>query len=295
MNARRPGRRFALPPTLFAALAVAVVCCVALAQQGAAPAPAPATAPTTQETLAAQTQIQERTLFELFRAGGPFMYALLACSVVSVTIVIERFVSLRRAYVVPAGFMPGLRGVFRDPRDDRQAALEYCRTNDSAIARVVGAGLRRLPQGPAATEKAVEDVGANEAFKLRRNIRMLYALGSIATLLGLIGTISGMIKAFQVAAGGGMGKAELLAKGIYEAMVNTFGGLAVAIVCTAFYYYFLGRIERLIADMNDACAEFGERYVLPAAQTSSSSSAAAAATRTRSVPDEEMEPVGAGK
>ena len=216
------------------------------------------------------------------------MYALLACSVLSVTIVIERYISLRRGYVVPAGFMAGLRGVFRDPRDDRQAALEYCRTNDSSIARVVAAGVRRLPQGPALTEKAVEDAGANEAFKLRRNVRMLYALGSIATLLGLIGTISGMIMAFQVAAGGGMGQAELLAKGIYEAMVNTFGGLAVAIVCTAFYYYFLGRIERLVADMNDACAEFGERYVLPAGTQ-------ATATRTRPVPDEEMEPVGAGK
>jgi len=88
---------------------------------------------------------------------------------------------------------------------------------------------------------------------------MLYALGSIATLLGLIGTISGMIKAFQVASGGGMGKAELLAKGIYEAMVCTFGGLAVAIVCTFAYYYFLGRIERLVGDMNEALGEIGDR------------------------------------
>jgi len=266
MNPTRPGRRFTIPPALFAALPVALICCVALAQQTAAPGSAPSTAPSTQEALAAQTQIQERTLFELFRAGGPFMYALLACSILAVAIIIERFISLRRAYVIPSGFMPGLRGVFRDPREDRQAALEYCRASDSAIARIVAAGIKRLPVGPVAAEKAAEDVGANEALKLRRNIRMLYALGSIATLLGLIGTISGMIKAFQVAAGGGLGKAELLAKGIYEAMVNTFGGLAVAIVCTAFYYFFIGRIERLIGDLNEAFAEFGERYVTPAPQ-----------------------------
>jgi biopolymer transport protein ExbB len=277
-------RAFQVPPALFAALAHAVVCCDAAAQQGG-PASAPTTAATGLDpTLQAQTQIQERTLFELFRAGGPFMYALLACSVLSVAIIIERFISLRRAYVIPSGFMAGLRGVFRDAREDRVAALEYCRSNDSAIARVVASGIKRLPHGPAATEKAAEDAGANEALKLRRNIRMLYALGSIATLLGLIGTISGMIKAFQVAAGGGMGKAELLAKGIYEAMVNTFGGLAVAIVCTAFYYFFLGRIERLVVDLNEAFGEFGERYVTPPA-----------ASRSRSVPDEEMEPVGVGK
>jgi len=158
--------------------------------------------------------------------------------------------------------------------------LEYCRSSDSAIARIVAAGIKRLPLGPAATEKAAEDAGANEALKLRRNIRMLYALGSIATLLGLIGTISGMIKAFQVAAGGGMGKAELLARGIYEAMVNTFGGLAVAIVCTAFYYYFLGRIERLVGDMNEAFMEFGERYVTPPPPTTAASRSPAP-SRTR--------------
>src|SRR5206468_1427325 len=192
-------------------------------------------------------------------------------------------VTLRRSSVIPAGFIAGLLGVFRDPVEDRQQAIAYCKAHDSSLARVVLAGLNRLPRGPAAAEKAGEDAGANEALKLRKNVRMLYAFGSVATLLGLIGTISGMIKAFQVAAGGGLGKAELLAKGIYEAMVNTFGGLAVAIVCTAFYYLFLGRIERLVADMNDAFAEFGDRYL------------ATAKPLNRSLADEEMEPVGVGK
>ena len=272
---KRAGVRFNLPPAVFAGLAVAAVCCAAFAQQGVAPATAPATMPV-------QGAIQERTLFELFQAGGPFMYALLACSILSVAIIIERAVSLRRSAAMPSGFMAGLKAVYRDPQEDRKAALEYCRTHDSSMARVVAAGIRRIPRGAAATEKAVEDAGANEALKLRKNVRMLYALGSVATLLGLIGTISGMIKAFQVASGGGLGKAELLAKGIYEAMVNTFGGLAVAIVCTVFYYLFLGRIERLVTEMNDAVGEFAERYLPSAAQ--------AAGTV---VADDEMEPAGA--
>ena len=259
MKQLRTPNRWAVPPALCAAAAlVAVVYCGgAFAQQGASPAPA--TSPVTADAAAVAAAAEKQTLWELFQAGGPVMYALLACSVLSIAIIIERFVSLRRGVVVPAGFTPGLLGVFRDPVEDRQQGIAYSKAHDSAIARVVLAGLNRLPRGPAMAEKAMEDAGANEALRLRRNIRMLYAIGSVATLLGLIGTIAGMIKAFQVAAGGGMGKAELLAKGIYEAMVCTFGGLAVAIVCTAFYYYFLGRIERLVGDMNDSLGEIGDR------------------------------------
>ena len=99
-----------------------------------------------------------------------------------------------------------------------------------------------------AAEKAIEDAGANEALKLRRNMRFLYALGSVSTLLGLIGTITGMIRAFQAAAVGGIGRVNQLSTGIYEAMVNTFGGLAVAIVVTIFYYFFVGRIEHSSAN-----------------------------------------------
>src|SRR5206468_1520091 len=160
-------------------------------------------------------------------------------------------VTLRRSSVIPAGFIAGLLGVFRDPVEDRQQAIAYCKAHDSSLARVVLAGLNRLPRGPAAAEKAMEDAGANEALKLRRNIRMLYAIGSVATLLGLIGTISGMIKAFQVAAASGTPDVNRLSTGIYEAMVNTFGGLAVAIVVTIFYYFFVGRLEMLISEMNE--------------------------------------------
>jgi biopolymer transport protein ExbB len=244
-----------IPPGFLgaAALLAIIYCGTAFARQ----AGVPATSPASSETV--PSAADKQTLWELFQAGGLFMWALLFCSILAIAIIIERAVSLRRSAVVPAGFMPGLLGVLRDPVEDRQQAIQHARGSDSAIARVVTAGLNRLPRGPLAAEKSMEDAGANEALKLRRNIRMLYALGSVATLLGLIGTISGMIKAFQVASGGGMGKAELLAKGIYEAMVCTFGGLAVAIVCTGFYYFFLGRIERLVGDMNDALADFGDR------------------------------------
>lgn len=211
-------------------------------------------------TATAQPPPPEITLWEMIRMAGFFIYPLLAASVLCVALVIERFIALRRSNVNPSGFLPGLQAVYRDVRSDREAALQYCERSDTSIARMISAGIRRLPRGQAVAEKAIEDAGANEALKLRKNLRFLYAIGSVGTLLGLIGTIMGMIRAFQVASTGGMGQAERLSKGIYEAMVNTFAGLAVAIVATFFYYWFVGRVEKLISDMNDTLTEFARKY-----------------------------------
>jgi biopolymer transport protein ExbB len=212
------------------------------------------------------TNGKDLSVFQLFLKGGPVMWVLAACSVFALAIMIERLFALRRSAVIPGGFMHGLKTVAPDPLRYREQALEYCRTHDSPIARMVAAGVKKMPRGHDAAEKAIEDAGGNEALKLRQNMRMLYAIGSIATLLGLIGTIAGMIKAFQVtaAAGDAPNKVELLSTGIYEAMVCTFGGLFVAIICTAGYYYFAGRIERLIGDINDELTTFSEEYGLNA-------------------------------
>lgn len=257
---RAARRRFHLPAWLALPLLLAMLVPAALAQEQASTAPAaagsaPTTAPVTEKV----------TLLQMFFNGGIFMYPLAASSVLAIAIVLERFIALRRSRVNPSAFLPGLRAAYRDPARDREAAMAYCRADDSSIARLVMAGVRKMPMGAAAVERAIEDAGANEAIKLRRNLRMLYAIGSVATLLGLIGTISGMIKAFQVASGGGMGKTELLSKGIYEAMVCTFAGLAVAIVTTTFYYFFVGRVERLVSDMNDELDTFAEHYLDPIA------------------------------
>jgi biopolymer transport protein ExbB len=198
------------------------------------------------------------SVFQLFVKGGFVMYPLALCSIVAVGIIFERFLALRRTRVIPPQFIPGLKRVFNDPRDDRDAALAYCKTHDAPIARVMAAGIKRLPRGWPAAEKAIEDEGGNQALKLRHNMRLLYALGSVSTLLGLIGTISGMIKAFQVAAVAGVGRVDQLSTGIYEAMVCTFAGLAVAIVVTTFYYYLVGRIERLVSEINDTVNTFAD-------------------------------------
>jgi biopolymer transport protein ExbB len=252
MDVRKAKPRFRIDPRLVGALLGVVLGWAALAQD----APPGATdGPAGQAQPMPSPQV---TVIQLFFKGGFFMYPLALCSVVAVGLIFERFLALRRSRVIPPDFIPGLKGVLTDVREDRDAALAFCRKHDSPIARVLAAGIKRLPRGWQAAEKAIEDEGANQALRLRHNMRFLYALGSVGTLLGLIGTISGMIKAFQVAAVAGVGRVDQLSTGIYEAMTCTFAGLAVAIVVTTFYYFFAGRIERLLVDMTDAVNGFAE-------------------------------------
>lgn len=222
---------------------------------------APASQPNATTTPASVSPSDETTpslsLVDLFWKAGVFIWPLSACSVLAVALIIERFIALRRSRFLPPEFLPGLFQVIRDPIEDRERALQYCVANDSPLSRVIAAGLRRLPRGYAAAEKAIEDAGGNEVLKLRQNMRFLYSLGSVATLLGLIGTIWGMIKAFQNASIQGPGHVQALSEGIYLAMVNTFAGLAIAIVVTIFYYYFAGHIEKLVLALNDAVNDFG--------------------------------------
>lgn len=273
--------RFRLPPTACAAavaLAVAVAASLGQTRQSAQPpttapaspvatpvAPPPPPPQSSTSGPAATTDPAPApparpTLWELHEKARPVIYALDACSILALAIVFERLAALRRSRVIPPGFLPSLRAVYRDPSADRERALEYCRANDSPTARMVAAFVRRRPGGFAAAEKALEDAGGNEALRLRTNLRALYAIGSVATLLGLLGTIAGMIRAFMATAEAGeaANKVQLLSTGIYEAMVCTFGGLAVAILVTVFYYYFLGRIEKLITAINDELAAFAD-------------------------------------
>src|SRR5665213_1033998 len=230
--------------------AITLIAVLMLARATAAfAADAPVDQSTTQPAVAA-TDTPSLSPLDLIKKAGYFIYPLALCSILSVAIIIERLVALQRRNVIPTGFISGLRAVSQDPTEDREQALRYCEQNDSALGRIIAAGIRRLPRGVAAAEKSMEDAGANEALKLRQNLRFLYSMGNVATLLGLIGTISGMIHAFHVASVLGPGHEDKLSEGIYEAMVNTFAGLAIAIVVTVFYYFLVGRIERLVSELS---------------------------------------------
>jgi len=265
---RRPRLRRSVPPWLIAAM---VVCAgagaMSLAQPAGEPpageAPAAGEAPPPgagQPGQATEEKKKEMSLFELLVLGGWFMVPIGLCSLLGLAVIIERFIALRRSAIIPAAFMEGLKGVLRHTVQDRQAGLEHCHAHECPIARVAAAGIRKMHKDEESVEQAIEDAGANEVAKLRRNLRMLYGVAAVAPMLGLLGTVWGMIEAFQVAAEVGLGQAQAMAKGIYVALVTTFAGLCVAIPILIFYYYFQGKIERIVSEMNDASVDFLEHY-----------------------------------
>ena len=200
------------------------------------------------------------SVMELLLKGRWFMIPIGLCSLLGLGVIVERLMALRRGTILPDGFMAEMKAVFRHRDNDRQLGLRYCAENDCPLGRIMSAAIRKMPKGDEAVERAIEDTGGNEVAKLRRNLRMLYAVAAVSPMLGLLGTVWGMIQAFQVASKAGLGRAELLATGIYEALVTTFGGLVVAIPVLIVYYYLLSRIDQIVAEMNDLSVEFVDHY-----------------------------------
>ena len=241
-----------VPTWLIVTVLVAVLAGMALAQ--AAPGPEAAGEVKEKET-------PRMSFMELLLKGRWFMVPIGVCSLLALAIIIERLIAMRRAVVIPPRFLDGLKSAFHHDEQDREAGLAHCIANDSPMARVVAAGIRKMRRGEQAVEGAIEDAGTNEVSKLRKNLRMLYGVAGVSPMLGLLGTVWGMIMAFLVASVGGLGRAENLATGIYEALVTTFGGLLVAIPALIFYYYFLGRIDGILHEMNETSVEFVEHYL----------------------------------
>jgi biopolymer transport protein ExbB len=218
------------------------------------------------------------SVWDFIVKGGPVMIPIGLCSLVALAVIVERFISLRRRRVIPPSFVPGLRAVLRNGAADRDAALEYCRRNPSPVSRVLAAGIRRLGDPIDLLERHVQDAGEREVMKLRWSVRVLSVIAALAPLLGLLGTITGMITAFQTVAASAdaLGRTELLARGIYEAMITTAAGLIVAIPAMIFYHWIAARIDRLVMDIDHLTVEFVEEHALPAARTVNLRSAAGA-------------------
>lgn len=200
------------------------------------------------------------TLWDLTLKGGIVMIPIAICSLIALALAVERLISLRRSRVIPRGFVEGIQSMLADgPR----RALEYCRASPSPMARIFEAALRRWDRPVDQVEKHIAEAGLRETALLRKHLRGLSVIAAVAPLLGLLGTIFGMIKAFRTVASNpdALGRTELLAAGIYEAMVTTAAGLLVAIPTVLFYHYLAGRIDRLVLDMDAACIDLAERHV----------------------------------
>lgn len=202
------------------------------------------------------------SIFDLAVKGGIVMIPIGLCSLVMLAIIAERAIQLRRRNVIPPGFLKGLREALRDPDHDRSAALEYCRTRGGPAGRVFGVAVRRLGEPEESLERHINEAGQREVPLLRKRLRVLAVIGSVSTLLGLLGTIFGMIKAFQTVAASAeaLGRTELLARGIYEAMITTAAGLIVSIPAVVAYHWLAARADALVDELDRVAAEFVEEF-----------------------------------
>ncbi|MCB9849702.1 MAG: MotA/TolQ/ExbB proton channel family protein [Phycisphaerales bacterium] len=201
--------------------------------------------------------VQVQSVWDFLVKGGPMIIPIAVCSLAALTVIVERSLTLRRVRVVPPGFLEGVRTAFSGGPAD---ALSYCTANPSPIATIFQAGLKRANDTPDRREKAIEEAGAREVFTLRKYLRLLAVVAAIAPVMGLLGTIFGMIKAFQTVAlaGDALGKTELLAKGIYEALITTAAGLLLAIPALVCYHWLSSKIDRLVFEMDRITVEFFE-------------------------------------
>jgi len=203
------------------------------------------------------------TILELLQKGGPIMYPLYLCSIIMVAFGIERAISLRRRRILPRDIVEKIRKATSEVRGDMDSGklLNEIERRENPISRVVKAGLRKADRTVPEIEKAIEDAGEKEAAVMRRNCRVLSIVASVSPLLGLLGTVLGMIKAFMTVAAReeALGRTELLAAGIYQALVTTATGLAIAIPALVLYYIYVEKVERLVSEIDDITIELVER------------------------------------
>lgn len=210
--------------------------------------------------LATQTpaEIPTQSLLEMALAGGMTLWPIVLASFVMLVVVFERLVSLRRSRVLPAPFIHCLLSQVADGSLDRNEALDFCDDDSSHMARVFAAGLRKWGKPAVEVEQAVLDEGERTANVLRKYLRVINGVATVCPLLGLLGTVCGMMKAFNAIAGSdAMGRPELLAGGISEALLSTAAGLFVAIPALILYLYFVGRVDALVMEID----HHGQRLV----------------------------------
>jgi len=232
------------------------------AQQLDEPAGAVGSAPTVEQTPvappAARSASDSMNLWKLGLAGGIFMIPIFGMSLLAGTFTIERFIGLRRSRVLPAPLVAGL-GHLADKQAtfDPRRAYRLCQEYPSSAASVVKSMLLKVGRPLAEIENTAAQASQREADRLYAHVRWLNISATLATMLGLIGTIQGMIMAFHqlTTLDAGTDRTQVLAAGIYTALVTTFAGLCVAIPAAFFSHYFEGRIQGAFREIDElACS-----------------------------------------
>lgn len=183
-----------------------------------------------------------------FQKGGIIIYIILSCSIVALAIFIERLWQLHRARINTTTFMSAISTTLRKNRI--KDAIDICNKAGGPLANILKAGILKHDRPRSEIREAIEDAGIHEVPKLEKNISALATIAHITPLLGLLGTVLGMVKAFQVIQekASAVNPADL-AGGIWEALITTVAGLSVAIPTFVVYNFLVSHVRRIIVDM----------------------------------------------
>ncbi|MFA5411325.1 MAG: MotA/TolQ/ExbB proton channel family protein [Candidatus Omnitrophota bacterium] len=201
--------------------------------------------------------LYKMNLWEVFLAGGPVMWPILLCSIFALAIILERFWHLQKIKIDTQQFLKSILDKMR--RHEVKEALEICDRTKSPVCHILKAGILKYDRPRPQIKEAIEDASLYEIPRLEKNLSILATIAHISPLLGLLGTVTGMVRCFQTI----QAKASSLhpvspgdlAGGIWEALLTTVAGLIVAIPTFVAYNYLVARINHFILEMEKASTE----------------------------------------
>lgn len=201
--------------------------------------------------------VQLDTLWDIIVSGGILMWPIGLCSVIGLAYIVERAIRLRDGELGSTSYGRSILDALKT--GGATQAIQTCDREARPLGRILRAGLARAGAQSLEREKAVEDAGARELKRMNARLRPLAVVGVLAPLLGFLGTVFGMIQAFiNIALKQGLGRPELLAAGISQALVTTAAGLCVAIPAQAAYFWFRARIDTFSRRTEDVYQELDE-------------------------------------
>lgn len=204
-------------------------------------------------------------MWEIVRAGGPFMWPIVVCSIIAAAIILERLWTLQEKRVLPRELTQRIRHLLETNQVNEKviAALEQ----NSPLGRVLAAGLANRHRPREILMERLEDAGRHVVHDLERFLNTLGTIASISPLLGLLGTVTGIIKAFNALQAGGAGDPQRLSGGIAEALIATAAGLCVAIPALIGYRYLRGRVEGFVLEMEKDAVKLADALEVAASES----------------------------
>lgn len=207
------------------------------------------------DTLNVASGQDSMALINLLFQGGYMMIPIFLLSVVAVYVYVERIRTIRRATRTPLGFMDNIKKLIAE--GDLSGAKLLCKQSETPIAKMIGKGLSRIGSPLKNIEVSIENVGKIEIYNLERNLSLLATISGAAPMMGFLGTVTGMIRAFiSIAQEEGAVSPKLLSAGIYEAMLTTAFGLFVGIIAYLGYNYLVTRVQKVVHNMEYTSIDF---------------------------------------